>query len=118
MNLFTEQDIEYPFTVAVWRSSGGYDGAGNYRETRETVIASMTADIQLSLKIRNLVRETKTGTADTALYLMFCQPPCPIVAGDTVIEGERAFSVESVHDWGSHTECVLARCEHPLPVTP
>ena len=109
MNLVEESDIEYPRTVRVTRPSEGYDANGNYAETEIEVIGSMVADIQLSLRVRRLASESGTGITDSAAWLLFCNPPAPILAGDRVYDGGRAFSVESVGEWGSHTECVMKK---------
>lgn len=109
MNLVEESEIEYPRMVRVNRPSGEYDANGNYTETETEVIGSMVADIQLSLKIRDLISESGTGITDHAAYLMICKPPVPILAGDGVYDGEQAYAVESVGEWGSHTECVMKR---------
>jgi hypothetical protein len=109
MNLVEENEIEYPRTVRVSRPAGEYDEKGNYTETEIEVIGSMIADIQLSLKIRDLISENGSGVSDHAAYLLFCNPAVPILAGDRVYDGERVFAVESVGEWGSHTECVMKK---------
>lgn len=107
MNLVDEREIEYPRTVRIARPSGSYDEAGRYTESETTVIERMTADIQLSLQVRRLASESGTGMTDDAVWMMFCNPPRPIRAGDRVCDGDRVFVVEAVGDWGSHVECVM-----------
>jgi hypothetical protein len=107
MNLLEPDEIEYSREVRVARPGGVYDDAGNYTETEATIIECMTADIQLSLKIRNLVSENETGVSDNTLWIMYCVPPAAIETGDRVYDGTRIFRVEAVGDWGSHTECVI-----------
>lgn len=109
MNLVEKSEIEYPRTVRVTRPAGTYDTAGNYVETETEVIANMIADIQLSLKIRRLASENKTGVSESAAWQMFCNPPVTILAGDRVYDGDRIFTVESAGEWGSHTECVMKK---------
>ncbi|MCE5248987.1 hypothetical protein LLG96_02075 [bacterium] len=107
MNLFSTSDIDYPFTVTVSRPTGAFGENGAYTGTLETVIASMAADIQFSLKVRQLTSEDRTGISDTAVWVMFCNPPSPIRHGDRVYDGSRTFAVNSVSEWGTHTECVM-----------
>jgi hypothetical protein len=107
MNLLEPSDIEYPREVRVTRPDGVYDSAGNYTETETTIIERMTADIQLSLKIRTLASEDETGVSDGALWIMYCVPPETIETGDKVYNGTRVFMVAAVGNWGSHTECVM-----------
>lgn len=107
MSLFDEADIEYPFKVTVKRPKGEFSEAGNYEESFETIITEMTADIQLSLKVRNLVSEDKTGAGDKMVWIMFCKPATSIRAGDSVFDGTRSFMIDAVSEWGSHTECVM-----------
>ncbi len=109
MNLVEESEIEYPRVVRVSRPAGGYDADGNYTETEAEVIGSMIADIQISLRIRRLVSESGSGVTESAAWLLFCNPPVPILAGDRVYDGGRTFMVESVGEWGSHTECVMKK---------
>jgi len=109
MRLFEETDIERPFTVTVTRPLESFGEAGDYEESFETVISGMKADIQLSLKIRKLLREDGRGTDDATVWMMYCDPPAPILSGDRVSDGERGFVVQAVADWGSHTECVMER---------
>ena len=109
MNLLTTSDIEYPFAVTVIRPQNTFSEDGNYTENLDTIIEGMTADIQLSLKIRNLMAEDETGTSDKTEWVMYCTPPVAIQAGDRVTDGSRAFTVEAVADWGSHTECVMRK---------
>lgn len=109
MNLVEEREIEYPRTVRVARPSGEYDANGNYTETEVEVIGRMTADIQLSLRVRKLASENGTGISESAAWLLFCNPPAAILAGDRVYDGERTFAVETVGEWGSHTECVMKK---------
>ena len=107
MNLFSENDIEYPFTVTVQRPQENFSSSGNYEESFETVIEGMTADIQLSLKIRKVISEDERGISDNTMWIMFCSPPEPILSGDRVSDGTRIFIVDAVGDWGSHSECVM-----------
>ena len=107
MSLFSENDIEYPSTVTVQRPLANFSNSGNYEESFETVIEGMTADIQLSLKVRKVVSEDEKGISDNTVWIMFCNPPGPILSGDRVSDGARIFVVDAVGDWGSHTECVM-----------
>ncbi|MBN1292545.1 MAG: hypothetical protein JXB48_11960 [Candidatus Latescibacteria bacterium] len=107
MKLFLESDIDYPYTVTVTRPQGTYTDEGDYTEDFETIIENMTADIQLSLKIRNLAVEDKTGVSDNTVWVMYCDPVEAIKAGDLVYDGSRVFVVDGVGEWGSHTECVM-----------
>ena len=109
MNLFEEQDIEYPLTVTVKRPGTEFDEAGDYQETFETIEEGVRADIQLSLKVRSLSREDKSGHDDNALWVMYCKPANPIRAGDRITDGTRTFVVDAAGEWGSHTECVLRK---------
>jgi len=109
MRLFEETDIERPFTVTVTRPLGNFGETGDYEESFETVVSGMKADIQLSLKVRRLLREDDRGTDDATVWVMYCAPPAPILSGDRVSDGTRGFVVQAVADWGSHTECVMER---------
>jgi len=111
MKLFCESDIDYPVTVTVTRPQGTYNDNGDYSETFDTIIENMTADIQLSLKVRKLTTEDTTGTSDTTVWTMFCIPGEPIQTGDRVHDGTRTFVVDGAGDWGSHTECVMSLIE-------
>lgn len=111
MNLFCESDIDYPVTVTVARPQGTYSDNGDYSETFETIIENMTADIQLSLKVRKLTAEDTTGTSDNTVWTMFCIPVAPIQSGDRVNDGTRTFVVDGAGDWGGHTECVMSLIE-------
>ena len=111
MNLFCESDIEYPFTVTVTRPQGSYSDDGDYSEAFETIIENLTADIQLSLKVRKLSTEDTTGISDNTVWIMFCKPPEPIHIEDRVNDGTRKFVVDGVGDWGSHIECVMSIIE-------
>jgi hypothetical protein len=91
----------------VARQTGTRDADGNYIAAEETIIGRMSADIQLSLKVRTLISEDGTGVSDTALWIMYCVPPAAILAGDRVYDGARVFAVDASSDWGSHTECVM-----------
>jgi hypothetical protein len=109
MNVLIEKEIDFPLTVSVLRPKAVYSENGDYVESFDTVIPAMTADIQLSLKVRNLVTETKTGSSDNAVWTMFANPPVKILDGDRVSDGERNFIVEAVGEWGSHTECIMRK---------
>ena len=111
MNLLKENEIDYPYTVTVNRPQSGFNESGDYVGSFETVIASMTADIQLSLKVRKLISEDRTGISENALWIMFCNPPRTIRGGDRVSDGTRTFIVDAVGEWGSHTECVMRKLE-------
>ena len=111
MKLFCESDIDYSLTVTVTRPQGIYSDNGDYSESFETIIENMTADIQLSLKVRKLTTEDTTGTSDTTAWTMFCNPGEPIRTGDRVYDGTRTFVVEGAGDWGSHIECVMSLLE-------
>jgi len=107
MSLFNETDIEYPCTVKIERPLGTFSEAGDYEESFATVIEGMTADIQLSLKVRKVASEDETGMSDNTVWIMFCKPSVTIQAGDRVTDGTRIFCVDAVGEWGSHTECVM-----------
>ncbi len=109
MSLFNENDAEYLCTVTVSRPSADFDESGDYQDTYDTVIEDMEADIQLSLKVRNLTGEDKTGQSEKTVWIMYCIPPQPILEGDRVADGARTFTVDAVCDWGSHTECVMRK---------
>ncbi len=111
MTFFDESDIDYPLTVTVTRPQGTYSANGDYSETFDTIIQNMTADIQLSLKVRKLIAENTTGTSDNTVWTMFCIPSQPIQTSDRVFDGTRTFVVDGVGDWGSHTECVMRLIE-------
>lgn len=111
MKLFDESDIDYPLTVTVTRPQGTYSDNGDYSETFGTINENMTADIQLSLKVRKLTNEDTTGTSNNTVWTMFCIPSEPIQTGDRVYDGTRTFVVDGVGDWGSHTECVMSIIE-------
>lgn len=111
MSLLSETDIDYPLTVTVKRPNNTFDADGDYTESFATVIESMTADIQLSIKIRKLISEDKTGISDNTAWIMFCNPPSSIQAQDRVEDGTRTFIVNAVGDWGSHTECLMRLIE-------
>ncbi len=109
MSLFNEIEIDYPFTVSVSRPQSNFNESGDYVESFDTVITNMTADIQLSLKIRKLMSEDRTGSTDNTLWIMFCNPPQTMLEGDRVSDGTRTFIVDAVGEWGSHTECVMRK---------
>ncbi len=109
MSILINDEIEYPYTVSVRRPKMSFDEYGNFEESFKTVIASMTADIQLSLKIRRLMNEDKTGSTESTVWLMFCVPPKSIMEGDKVSDGIRTFIVDAVGEWGSHTECIMKK---------
>ena len=108
MSLWNPNDIEYPVTVTITRPQGTYDANGDYTESFATVNESMTADIQLSQRVRKLVSEDGSGTSDNGVWTMFCKPAVAIRIGDRVSDGTLAFAVEAVGDWGSHVECVMS----------
>jgi len=107
MNLFSENDIEYPLTVTVTRPKDTFGDGGDYVESFDTVVDNLTADIQLSIKVRKLTSEDGTGVTDNAVWIMYCRPAAPIRPGDRVYDGSRTFIVDAVGEWGSHTECVM-----------
>jgi hypothetical protein len=109
MSILIASEIDYPFTVSVSRPGGSIDDNGNYQETYETIIEGMTADIQLSLKVRKLVNEDETGNSDVQVWVMYCNPPQKLCEGDRVNDGERTFFIDAVGDWGSHVECVMRK---------
>ncbi len=109
MNILVSDEIEYPLTVSVKRPKMSFDEYGNFEESFETVITGMTADIQLSLKIRRLLSEDKTGSTESTVWLMYCVPTMSIMEGDRVFDGMRTFIVDAVGEWGSHTECVMKK---------
>lgn len=109
MTILDERDFDYPHTVTVSRQEESRTENGDYIEICEPVITGMTADIQLSLKVRNLISEDSTGVSGQAVWLMFCKPPEEIRAGDRVNDADgRVFIVDAVGDWGSHVECILS----------
>ncbi len=112
MNLFNETDIEYPFTVTVTRPQETFTSSGDYNESFDTVIVGMTADIQLSLKVRKVVSEDETGSSDNTVWIMYCAPPAQILTGDRVSDGTRTFVIDAVGEWGSHSECVMRKIEN------
>lgn len=95
--------------VTVTRPGSEFTESGDYDETAETIITDMTADIQLSLKVRSLLSEDETGSSGNAVWVMFCNPPVNIREGDHVSDGVRTFVVDAVGDWGSHTECIMRK---------
>ncbi len=107
MHLMEERDIEFPHIVTVRRPSGTYDENGQYVASETDILNGLITDIQLSLKVRTLVSENRTGVSDCALWMMYCVPDAPILRGDRVYDGARVFEVQSVGEWGSHTECVM-----------
>jgi len=107
MSLFDVTDIEYPLMVTVQRPQETFSETGNYQESSTTVIEGMTADIQLSLKVRKVASEDETGMSDNTVWIMFCKPSKTIKRGDRVTDGTRTFIVDAVGEWGSHTECVM-----------
>jgi len=109
MNLLNENEIEYPCTVTVTRPHNTFGDDGSSIESFDTIIEGMTADIQLSLKVRDLVAEDETGTSDSTVWIMYCNPPAAIQAGDRVTDGARIFTVDAAADWGSHTECMMRK---------
>ena len=109
MSLLNDNEIDYPFTVSVSRPRTNFNESGDYEESFDTLIESMTADIQLSLKIRRLLSEDKTGNTENTVWIMFCTPPQTVVEGDRVSDGTRTFIVDAVGEWGSHTECVMRK---------
>ncbi len=109
MNILKETEIEYPCTVTVRRPGTSVDEEGNYQESYTTIIENMTADIQLSLNIRNLMNEDGTGSTENTEWIMYCNPPAPISEGDEVFDSARTFVVVAVGEWGSHTECMMRR---------
>jgi len=109
MSLLIDNEIDYPFTVSVKRPQISFTETGDYGESFDTVIENMTADIQLSLRIRRLLSEDGTGSTENAVWLMFCNPPITISEGDRVSDGTRTFIVDAVGEWGSHTECVMRK---------
>ena len=109
MSLMIDNEIDYPFIVSVKRPQTSFTETGDYDESFDTVIESMTADIQLSLRIRRLLSEDRTGSTEKTVWLMFCNPPLVIKEGDRVSDGTRTFIVDAVGEWGSHTECVMRK---------
>ncbi len=109
MKLIEAGEIDYSRTVRVCRPSETYDEDGRYVESETEICSGMIADIQFSLKVRKLVSETRTGVSDCAKWIMFCVPPAPVLEGDRVYDDDRAFVIEAVGEWGSHTECVMKK---------
>jgi head-tail adaptor len=99
--------MDYTCTVTVSRPAGSYDEHGNYMDGWEDIITEMPADIQLSLKIRQLVSMDESGVSDTSEWVMYCTPDEEITRGDRVADGERTFIVDAVADWGTHAEVVM-----------
>ena len=109
MSFLNEKEIDYPCTVSVSRPKTNFTVSGDYDESFDTLIESMTADIQLSLKVRRLLSEDRTGSTENRVWKMFCNPPQTIMEGDRVSEGSRIFIVDAVGEWGSHTECIMRK---------
>ena len=109
MSFLNEKEIDYPCTVSVSRPNTNFDVSGDYDESFDTLIESMTADIQFSLKVRSLLSEDRTGSTENRVWIMFCNPPQTIMEGDRVSEGSRIFIVDAVGEWGSHTECIMRK---------
>ncbi len=110
MAILDERDFDYPHVVTVSRPGETINENGDYIMTSETIITDMIADIQLSLKVRNLISEDSTGTSGQAVWLMFCNPSVTIKTGDRVTDDKgREFIVDAVGDWGSHVECVMKK---------
>ena len=109
MSFLDENEIDYPCIVSVSRPETNFDVSGDYEESFDTLIESMTADIQLSLKVRRLLSEDRTGSTGNRVWIMFCNPPQTIMEGDRVSDGSRTFIVDAVGEWGSHTECVMRK---------
>ena len=109
MTLIDESEIDYPRIVTVSRLPVEFGESGEFEGEPTVVIPSMIADIQLSLKIRELRSEDRTGSSENAAWLMFCIPPAPLREGDIVTDGDRSFIVDSVGDWGSHVECAMRK---------
>ena len=105
----THNEIEYPCTVTVTRPHNTFGDDGSSIESFDTIIEGMTADIQLSLKDHELVEEDGTGTSDSAVWIMYCNPPAAIQAGDRVTDGVRTFSVYAVVNWGNHKEYMMRK---------
>ena len=114
MNLLNENEIEYPCTVTITRPHNTFGDDGSSIESFDTIIEGMTADIQLSLKVRDLVAEDETGTSDNTVWIMYCNPPAAIQTGDRVTDGARIFTVDGAADWGSHTECTMRRLKYEV----
>ena len=109
MSLLIENEIDYPCTVSVSRPGTSFNESGDYGESFDTIIENMTADIQLSLKIRRHLSEDKTGSSESNVWIMFCNPPESIQEGDRVSDGTRTFIVDAVGEWGNHTECIMRK---------
>ena len=107
MTAATIGDIDYPRTVSVSRPGTGFGESGDYDAAPTVIVAAMTADIQLSLAIRDYLSEDGSGTSDHRAWTMYCQPPVPLKAGDIVGDGDETFVIDAVGDWGSHVECTL-----------
>jgi hypothetical protein len=107
MSAFELTAEDYPRTVAIHRPGGEFDTTGIFIDETTVLIPSMPADIQQSLKIRNHLSEDSTGVSDNVVWLMFCQPPVPLREGDLVIDTGLTFVIDSVGDWGTHTECIM-----------
>ncbi|MFC1573726.1 hypothetical protein ACFL30_00920 [Candidatus Latescibacterota bacterium] len=107
MSLWNDNDIDYSLSVTVTRPETTFTDDGDYAESFDTIIENMTADIQMSLKVRSLIKEDKSGVSDNREWIMFCNPPVDIQTGDRVSDGSRTFVVEAIGDWGSHTECMI-----------
>lgn len=109
MSFINDNDIDYLCTVSVSRPSEDFDDSGDYQEAYSIIIDEMNADIQLSLKVRNLTSEDKTGVSEKTVWIMFCIPSQQLIEGDKVFDGSRTFIVDAVGDWGSHTECIMRK---------
>ena len=109
MTLMNESEINYPRTVTISRPAAEFDETGNPQGDAEVIVSSLIADIQQSLKIRDLASEDRTGISDNTVWLMFCLPPAELREGDLVADGARAYVIDSVADWGSHVECTMRK---------
>ena len=109
MSLFDVTDIEYPLAVTVKRPQATFNEFGDYEESFITIAQEMTADIQLSLKVRKLAGEDETGVDDNTVWIMYCNPPEPLQTGDRVSDGTRTFIIDAAGEGGTHTESVMKK---------
>jgi len=106
-------DNFYPRTVTVRRPANGFSDAGDFTGEMVVVTDHLPADIQLSLQVRRMAAVDKRGMSEDTAWLMFCEPPVPLVTGD-LVEDEvsgASYRIDAAGDWGTHTECVMRLVE-------
>jgi len=102
-------DNFYPRTVTVRRAVSGFSESGNFTGRLDVVTDNLPADIQLSLQVRRMAATDRRGMSEDTVWLMFCEPPVPLVIGDLVEDEESgtSYRIDAAGDWGDHTECVM-----------